>query len=279
MPPPTESVRPAGGRPPVPRPGPIGPLWVRLRTACARDATRSLLTGSTLVVSPHPDDETIACGLLLAATSARGGSVTVVVATDGGLGWFGDGTAPLPAALAAVRSTEWHAALDALGVQAGARHELAYPDGDLAAHEEEVSADIAALMSAVSPSRVVLPSPDDLHPDHRALARATLRAVASLDPGVTAPALVTYRVYPEAGLWPAGDDRGASPTRAAWQLVRSLPGLVWDRDDALHAPTAVAAKRRAVDAYVSQRPLLGSGVRSVWGTGIELFRTLPDPTT
>ena len=226
-------------------------------------------------MSPHPDDETIACGLLLAAASARGEAVTVVLATDGSRGWFGDGPAPAPADLAALRSTEWHAALDALGVPARSRHELGLPDGDLAAHEAAAAAAVAALVETAAPARVVLPSPDDLHADHRALARATLRAVGSLPTGALVPDLVAYRVYPEAGLWPAGDDRGSSSAGAVLRLARALPGSVRHRELALHAPGAVAAKRRAVDAYVSQHRLLGGGVQSVWGTGVELYRMLP----
>jgi LmbE family N-acetylglucosaminyl deacetylase len=262
----------------VPRPGPVGPLWVRLRTARARDATAELVPGSALVVSPHPDDETIACGLLLAAKASRGIPVSVVLATDGGLGWFGDGPAPTPARLAAVRSAEWHAALDAMGVPTDARHELRHPDGGLADHEAAAASELAGIVTAVAPDQVYLPAPDDLHADHRALARATLAAVGALD-SAARPALWTYRVYPEAGLWPDGDSGGSSAAGAAWRLVRSAPTLVRHPDRALHAPGSVAAKRLAVDAYVSQRRLLGSGVRSVWGTGIELFRPVHTPVT
>ncbi len=257
----------------------MGPLWVRLRTALAVEATGPLLAGGpALVLAPHPDDETIACGLLLAAKSAAREPVTVVLATDGRLGWFGDGPPPPPDDLAAVRSTEWHAALDALGVGRSDRVELGHPDGDLAAHEEAAATAIAALVVATGADQVVLPSPDDLHVDHRALARAALGAVASLSPADRPSMLVAYRVYPEAGLWPDGASAGTSTVGAALRLVRAVPGALGHRDLALRAPGAVPAKRRAVDAYVSQRRLLGSGVRAVWGTGTECFRILHLPT-
>lgn len=263
----------------MPRPGPVGPLWVRLRTARSRDATAELLAGSAVVVSPHPDDETIACGLLLAAKAARGVRVTVVLATDGGRGWFGAGPAPPPATVAAVRSVEWHTALDALGVAAGTRHELGYPDGALADHEHAAAADLARIVAAERPDLLVVPARDDLHADHRALARAAVAAVASLEPGLRPRMLWSYRAYPEAGLWPDGRDTGSTPAGAAWRLVRSLPALARDPERALHAPEFVPAKRRAVDAYVSQRRLLGGGVRSVWGSGIELFRPVGPDTS
>jgi LmbE family N-acetylglucosaminyl deacetylase len=260
--------------PPVPRGGPVGPLWVRARTACSRVATAALVTGSVLVLSPHPDDETIACGLLLAATAARGDRVSVALATDGGLGWFGDGPAPPPDEVAAVRSAEWHLALDILGVERGARHELALPDGDLGAHEAAAAAAVSRILADEAPSRVFLPSPDDLHADHRALARAALRAVASGAAADRVPALFTYRVYPEAGLWPAGADLGTSPLGAAWRLARSLPLVVRDRDLALHAPEQASRKARALAAYVSQCRLLGGSAGGVWGRGVELFRPI-----
>jgi LmbE family N-acetylglucosaminyl deacetylase len=247
---------------------------MRLRRACAREATAALLPGSALIVAPHPDDETIGCGLLTAAKVARGEHVTVVLATDGGLGWFGGGPAPPPAELAAIRSLEWHAALDALGVPAGDRVELGHPDGHLADCEDAVVDSIAGLLADLRPTQVFCPAPDDLHADHRALARATLRAVAPGISGSPGPALFGYRVYPGAGLWPTGAPGQPSGPGAVLRLVRSLPGLAGDRDLALHAPEAMAAKSRAIGAHVSQRSLLTGALRDVWGTGTELYRPL-----
>jgi LmbE family N-acetylglucosaminyl deacetylase len=173
---------------------------VRLRTACARDATARLRSGSVLVLAPHPDDETIACGLLLATKAARGEPVDVVLATDGGLGWFGPGPSPDRREVAAVRSREWHTALDHLGVEPQARHALGLPDGALADHEDAAVDRIAVLVADRRPSLVVAPSPDDLHADHRALAREARRVAASPGgdghhPEVTGPA--STHVVPE----------------------------------------------------------------------------------
>ena len=60
-------------------------------------ATDSLLPGRALVLSPHQDDETIGCGLLMAEKSRRGIPVAVVVATDGRAGWYSSSTEADPA--------------------------------------------------------------------------------------------------------------------------------------------------------------------------------------
>ena len=254
---------------------PIGALWIRAQTTLARDVTTRLSAGSALVLSPHPDDETIACGLLLATKAARDVPVAVAVATDGGGGWYS--TAPEPPAdeIVRIRHDEWHRGLDALGVPPGRRHELGLPDGDLDDHDEEAVRSILELLEEYRPDQVFVTAPDDLHADHRSLCGAAVRAVAST--GDRAPELFAYRVYPATGLWPEGHPDDATAAATALQLARSVPTLVRDRALLLRAPAAAASKRRAIAAHASQRRLLDGELRYVWGTDVELFRPL-DPS-
>ncbi len=108
-----------------------------------------------------------------------------------------------------------------------------------------------------------LPSPDDLHADHRALARAALPGRRVRCRRRPVPALFAYRVYPEAGLWPAGATSARRPLRSQrWRAGPVGPrASLRDRDLALHAPDAGPAKARAIAAYVSQSRLLGSACR------------------
>ena len=48
-----------------------------------RDLTEAFARRSTLVLAPHPDDETLACGATILHKRARGTRVHIVIATDG----------------------------------------------------------------------------------------------------------------------------------------------------------------------------------------------------
>jgi N-acetyl-1-D-myo-inositol-2-amino-2-deoxy-alpha-D-glucopyranoside deacetylase len=135
----------------------------------------------TLVIAPHPDDESIAAGGLLQRAIAAGGEVLVLVVTDGD-------NNPWPirylkkkvrisdadrAEWGALRRNESRRALATLGVPSGASTFLGYPDrllttmarrGDL-----RVRNAIATAIETFTPSLLVVPSAFDLHPDHRAI--------------------------------------------------------------------------------------------------------------
>ena len=130
--------------------------------------------GGLLVVAPHPDDEVLGCGGLIAAAAARGVPVHVVLATDGGAS---HPQAPR-ARLAALRLREMRAALRRLG---GARLlALRLPDGasTQAPGLGRGVAALRALLRRLRPRAVVAPSRQDTHPDHRtarAMAAAAMR--------------------------------------------------------------------------------------------------------
>ena len=134
----------------------------------------------TLVIAPHPDDESIAAGGLLQRAIAAGAEVRVIVVTDGD-------NNPWPlrylkkkvrisdadrAEWGALRREESRRALAILGVPSATF--LGYPDrllttmarnGDLRVRDA-----IATPIDDFSPSLLVIPSAFDLHPDHRAIA-------------------------------------------------------------------------------------------------------------
>ncbi len=270
---PTTRMRRRSKRPP------IGAVWIRAQRFFARRETARLATGSALVITPHPDDETIACGLLMAYKVARGVPVTVVLATDGRGGWYTGDPEPPPGEIAKVRRLEWHRSLDALGVPKSSRYELGLPDRGLEEREAELTSRIVPLLADHRPDQVLVSSPDDLHPDHRALGRATCQAVVDVyglgaATGNGGPELYGYRVYPAAGMWPHGHPGEAGLVATVFQLARSVPRLVRDRASGFRAPEFVPAKVNAIAAYISQENLLQGELRYVWGTDVELFRTL-----
>ena len=269
---------------------PIGALWGWAQVALARNATQNLVRGTALVLSPHPDDETIGCGLLLAQMARGGHSACVALATDGGGGWYSATPRPTPDSIVQIRHGEWHRALDALNVPKEGRFEFGFPDGTLSDHEGEVAERIGDLLRSLSPSKVLVTKPSDPHPDHRALARATRQAVidvygSSHEPvseggreaiggdhaNGSPPEVYTYRVYPGEGLWPDGHPPRATLAMTLLQLARSVFGLIGRRPLILRAARSRSDKTAAIEAHESQRKLLDGELRYVWRTGVELY--------
>lgn len=130
-------------------------------------AVQALPARRLLVLAPHPDDEILGCGGLMAAMLAQGAQVQVVIASDGGQG--GD---------AAVRERESTAAAQALG-SGPAAIELQFwrlPDRGLAGDATLVSR-LQHRVATAAADVVLLPSPFEIHPDHRALCVAGLHAL------------------------------------------------------------------------------------------------------
>ena len=117
-----------------------------------------------LVLAPHPDDEVIGCGGLVALHLREGRSVHVVVATDGAQA--GDG---------AQREAESRAALAILG---NATIEfLQFPDRELES-AQDLQRRLAAILREQKPDLIAVPSPLEIHPDHAALSRAFCDLIA-----------------------------------------------------------------------------------------------------
>lgn len=136
-------------------------------------AVTSLPARRLLVLAPHPDDEVLGCGGLIAATLAQGAEVQVVIVSDGGQG--GD---------AAQRERESIAAADVLA-GGRARLELTFwrlPDRGLAT-VAGLAQRLRGLVSSSAADCVLLPSPFEIHPDHRALCLAGLQALRDAERG------------------------------------------------------------------------------------------------
>lgn len=120
-----------------------------------------------LVLAPHPDDEVLGPGATLALAAQRGVSIATVILTDGAA--QGE---------AAVRAGEARRAAAALGVQEPQQWGLA--DRSLHPQDRQLVGRLIELLLASHAETVLLPSPVELHPDHRATALAVQRAVRRL---------------------------------------------------------------------------------------------------
>ncbi len=218
----------------------IAELWRRRLTGRAVDATAAVTGRSLLVLAPHPDDETFGCGALIARARAAGDAVTVVVATDGAR--CAESQRLGPDDIAALRQVELRAACGSLGVTTDDIITLGYGDGALADHLPSLTAAIADLVARLRPDVVLVPCAQDQHPDHRALHDAAVTAGGS-------PVLLGYPVW----TWYSAPfflqaPPSARPGLWAWALRQCGSAGWWRVPTGAH----LAAKRRAVDAYVSQ---------------------------
>ncbi len=127
------------------------------------------LPSRVLVFAPHADDEVFGCGGMLAMHAERGDAVRVVVLTDGVAGDPDGKTSDL----AETRRRESLAAGEKLGL-ADYRF-LGLSDGALSGDGALVET-VRTEMEDFGPELVYGPSPEEMHPDHRAASRALIAA-------------------------------------------------------------------------------------------------------
>jgi LmbE family N-acetylglucosaminyl deacetylase len=123
----------------------------------------------TLIVAPHPDDETLGAGGMIAKLRLQNVPVTVVAVSDGENAYAGS------QGLGKVREQEQSEALARLGVHQQNVHRLSLPDRELAYWEGSLEQSLSALVSPRM--HIVAPWLRDFHPDHEACGRAAERVV------------------------------------------------------------------------------------------------------
>ena len=127
-----------------------------------------------LVLSPHPDDETLGCGGTLRRHIVEGDAVRVLFFTAGEAGGHGLN----PAATAQLRLAEAAHAMAVLGITTWECWNV--PDGRLSASHALVER-LRVAVEQWKPGIVYVPHPHDDHPDHRAVSRVLSRALSSRD--------------------------------------------------------------------------------------------------
>lgn len=262
---------------------------------------------SLLVVSPHPDDETLCCAGVIQRVLAAGGRASVVWLTSG------DGSEldslfierslrVRPGKmrdLARKRMREARAAAAVLGVPPGRLFFLGYPDGGLLTlltghftvpyrssftgadsvpypdalgpgHPytgASLERDFARVLDRVRPTLILAPSPRDRHPDHRAAGILVLQVMSR------------RRELDAARFWIVhGGTDWPRPRGLRMNLPLTVPprgrglGLVaFDLD-----PREEAGKLRAVRQYGTQMRVMSSFLLSFVRTD-ELYSSLPVP--
>ena len=194
-------------------------------------------TERAVVVAPHPDDETLGAGGVVATMGRAGGEVTVLAVTDG------EASHPDVPGLGTRRRREQRRALHHLGWRVVCDR-LAVPDGEVVAHAGLLADALTALVDAAT--TVVAPWRGDGHPDHDACGEVAHRVAAA-----AGARLLSYPIW----LW-------------QWAPATALDGLPvrrLDLGDEVHR-----SKGEALAAFRSQLegddPILTADVlaRAAW---------------
>lgn len=254
-------------------------------------------TDRVLVVSPHPDDETLCCAGVIQRARAAGAQVAIVWLTSGDAfeldaalteHTLRPGSAGMRE-LAVRRMQEARAAAGVLGVPSSSQFFLGFPDhgllGLLLDHEfipytsgftqldrvsypgtlapgalyegAELLRQLQSVLDRVQPTYVLAPSPLDAHPDHRATGDLVLRAL-----GVRGQLdHVRYWIVHGGLGWPR--PRGLHP-ESTLTAPRTAIGMDWQSvplSDVQRQTKLAALRKHATQMFGLERHFLLSFVR------------------
>lgn len=217
--------------------------WLRAAEALpeTEDPRVVLGSGPSLLLAPHPDDESLGCGGLIAAAAEAGLPLRIEVVSDGG------GSHPrLPRhVLRRLREAETRAAVAALGLPATALGFLGLPDQAVPAAGPEFDRAVATLLASGEPPETILVSwQHDPHCDH-----AASFAIGAALARATGARLLAYPVWGLAHAWPVpGFPLPPAPCMAAPPRGHRFGMAHW-----------LPAKRAAIAAHASQAGQLAGG--------------------
>lgn len=123
--------------------------------------------GPILVIAPHPDDETLGCGGMIATRAAEGRRVVIVVVTDGRALFRRFGvTEPSELAVSAMRKAETLRAVEILGGNPRDVRFLDFENDRLHEQHAEARQRLTSVLNELSPSEVYVTSPFEGHREH-----------------------------------------------------------------------------------------------------------------
>jgi LmbE family N-acetylglucosaminyl deacetylase len=213
--------------------------WLRTAGVPAWEWDQCITPAVRLVVlAPHPDDELLMCGGLLAQHARAGGECLIVGVTDGEASHAGS-PAWTARRLAAARALEREQGLERLGLPYAEVRRLGLPDGKLGQHRHALMAMLSALLR--SDDVVVSTWRLDGHPDHDTLGDCAAQICRDLGCRlIEAPVWMWHWAAP-------GDDR------VPWQtLVRIQPDA-----------QVLQRKQEALQSHASQLAPRGGGLGPV----------------
>ena len=182
-----------------------------------------------LAVGAHPDDAEVHVGGLLALAARRGLKAAILDLTPGDLGTRGT---------AETRAREAAEAAKILGVE---RHILDFPDGRFT-EDEAYRLKLMAKLRELRPEVLILPNPEDRHPDHRRAHR--LGQEAAYYSGLRNYPCEGEAWRPKAIAWVAGENPGQPDLLVDVSPVWEVRMAAFDAFGSQFAPDPDAAPTR-----------------------------------
>lgn len=202
----------------------------RIRAFRGTRAADLNLSGSVLIIAPHPDDEAIGCGGLIARLVAEGNAPHVAILTGGGGSLRGHGDFPETDVIAARRKLSLNAARE-LGMPEDNILFLDFVDGSISARPEGELERLRNLIAELKPANILVPHSGEGWPDHLAARKIGLEL---------APADTNVYEY------------------CVWMWYYNVWNLNWKNASVLKmTPAEHTLKLRAMDAYI--KPLAPCG--------------------
>lgn len=141
-----------------------------------------------LVISPHPDDESIGCGGAIRLHTHAGDIVEVIFLTSGEKGCPGVNEEEVRK----IREREARTAADILGIFKV--HFWLEPDGQFEASPNNLTR-LLEKITLFKPDIIYVPHENEGHPDHRAAAVLIKQAFAKLERKENIPVVLMYEVW------------------------------------------------------------------------------------
>ena len=195
----------------------------------------NLFSGIIVIVAPHMDDESLACGGLIAKLPDKN-RIHILYCTDGirspapiipGQGKFSPD-------LGKIRVQEATEAMRLLGVPEENLHFLGLPDAQLQENKAALQEMMQKVLEQIAPQHIFIPFLYDRSPDHLAINHVV---VSNLERGNLYAQLIEYFVYYRYRLLPKRDIRKYIRPQFLYEL--NISQVAWQ-------------KREALDCYKSQ---------------------------
>jgi LmbE family N-acetylglucosaminyl deacetylase len=212
---------------------------------CGNDLKENLLNSATLVkpavfsgvsvvIAPHPDDESLGCGGTIATLKKSGKKVFIVFVSDGSMSHPSSKKYPAPQ-LKQLRKVEALAAAAILGIAETDCFFMMLKDDAVpnAADKEftDAAAQLHLIIEKLKPQNIFLPYKNDPHKDHQACWQIALHAI--LNAGYTIR-LYYYFIW----FWERGNMQD-----------KALQNLQWIKVD---VSEVLYLKKNAIAAHISQ---------------------------
>jgi LmbE family N-acetylglucosaminyl deacetylase len=222
--------------------------------------------GPAIVFAAHPDDETLACGGVIAMKRAARVPVKIVFLTHGGKQADLRPDGSMDPDYQTLRNREARRALRVLGVPEADAEFLDYPDGQLETLDEiprrELIATLAGILVDRRPSEVYVPHARDGHEDHDATHLLVQEALAFTH---LTPTMREYSIH------------------LPWRSPVAAYRLFYGTRRAMRYPirNVLEQKRRALAEYASQTTGFQPGFLNRFLLPYEIFYEAPaaDSTT